>query len=309
MTALPGPPPSLPRRVLVVLNPMGGTSEPAALSTLIEHRFAAAGMAYQLYETTGDDDFPALVSEALAAGCELVVVAGGDGTVSLVAGPLVGTGVPLAILPVGAANLLARELGIPADPEAALALVTGPHQLRTLDAMDLGGRHALLQVGVGLDALMIRDTDREAKRRFGRQAYLLTLLGKLGSHRAQRFSLMVDGQQLRPLAWQVLVANAGTLGMRPLRWGPNIRPDDGTLDLCLFAGRTLANLARLIRFIVVQRRFSGTLVRYLPVRESVTIATEPPLPVQADGEIIGVTPVQVRLRAQALPVIVPPPGG
>ncbi|GIW12381.1 MAG: hypothetical protein KatS3mg061_3438 [Dehalococcoidia bacterium] len=149
MTAPPGPLPSLPRRVLVVLNPMGGTSEPAALGTLIEQQFAAAGVAYQLYETTGDDDFPALVGEALAAGCELVVVAGGDGTVSLVAGPLVGTGVPLAILPVGTANVLARELGIPADPEAALALVTGPHQLRTLDAMDLGDRYALLQVGVG----------------------------------------------------------------------------------------------------------------------------------------------------------------
>jgi YegS/Rv2252/BmrU family lipid kinase len=293
------------KRAFVVLNPVGGNSDPALVRSLLQTVFGEAGWQHTVFETTGDDDFPAIIGQALGESADLVVAAGGDGTVSLVAGPLVGTDVPLGILPIGTANVLSRELGIPTDLQQAATLLTRSEARKAIDVMSLGDTSALLQVGIGLDSLMIRDTDRETKRRLGRRAYLKTLWEQLRGHRSQRFTLVVDGTRYRPVAWQVLVANAGTLGVRPLRGGPNIRPDDGELDVCIFHGRTVANLARQLRFIIARRARGADLVTYLKARQTVSIATEPPLPVQADGEITGTTPVTISLRRQALQVVVP----
>ncbi|GIW08776.1 MAG: diacylglycerol kinase [Dehalococcoidia bacterium] len=293
------------KRAFVVLNPVGGSSDPAFIRSTVETAFGDAGWDHCIYETTGNDDFAAVVGGAVREGFDLVVAAGGDGTVSLVAGPLIGADVPLGILPVGTANVLSRELGIPADLQQAAALFTGDHSLRAVDVMQVGNRYALLQVGIGLDSLMIRDTDRETKRRIGRRAYLQTLWEKLRGHRSQRFTVVVDSERLRPIAWQVLVANAGTLGVRPLRWGPNIRLDDGELDVCLFYGRTIANLGRQIRYLISRGVRGADFVRYRKARHSVSIVTDPPLPVQADGEITGTTPVTVALLPHALRIVVP----
>lgn len=292
----------------IVINPVGGKSNPVEVRGILEATFASAGWRVTFSETSGADDYSRIVGDALAHGATLVVAAGGDGTVSLVGGPLIGRGVPLGILPVGTANVLAQELGIPQDLPAAAALLTGHHALRAIDVMQVGTSVALLQVGVGLDSLMVRDTDREAKRRFGRGAYLKTLWDHLRRHRAQRFTVLVDGERLRPVAWQVLVANAGTLGARPLRWGPNIALDDGELDVCVFLGRTLATLARRLRAVVARRARGADLVRYLKARRAVSITTDPPLPVQADGEIVGTTPVTITLVPRALPIVVPAEG-
>ena len=183
------------------------------------------------------------VREAVASGCDLVVAAGGDGTVSAVADALAGTETPLGIVPLGTANVLAGELGIPLDLEAACALLAGEHALARIDAMELAGKHYVTQVGVGLDAAMIRDTPGEHKRRFGRVAYLWTAATPAGrASSSRRFTLTVDGVTTRPRAMQVLVANSGTLGSRPFRWGQDIRPDDGRLDVCVIAARTLLEL-------------------------------------------------------------------
>jgi YegS/Rv2252/BmrU family lipid kinase len=289
----------------VVINPVGGKSNPAEVRRIVEATFARAGWSVTFYETSGTDDYSRLIEGAVADGATLVVAAGGDGTISLVAGPLVGRGVPLAVLPVGTANVFAQELGIPEDLPAAAELVVGRHALRQIDVMQIDAVVALLQVGVGLDSLMVRDTDRAAKRRFGRGAYLKTLWDHLRGHRAQRFTLVVDGERLRPMAWQVLVANAGTLGLRPLRWGPNIALDDGELDVCIVPGRTIATLARRLRAVVARRLRGADLVLYRKARRSVSITTDPPLPVQADGEIIGTTPVTITLLPRALPVVAP----
>src|SRR5690606_31252171 len=117
--------------------------------------------------------------EAIDAGAQLVIAAGGDGTVSAVADGLIGSDVPMGILPLGTANVLARELGLPLDPDATCAVLASSRETATLDVMRVGGRPFFTQVGVGLDSLMIRDTDTEAKQRLGRLAYLWTAAERL----------------------------------------------------------------------------------------------------------------------------------
>lgn len=294
-------------RVFVVLNPVAGTSAPADVRQTLETLFTEHGRQCSVYETSGDDDaLAAEMAQVRQDGYDLVVAAGGDGTVSLVASNLVGSDIPLGVLPVGTANVLALELGIPQTLEQAAALLVEDHQVRELDVMRLGERHFILQIGIGLDSLMIKDTSRQAKRLFGRLAYMTTLLGKLFGYRSQRFTMLVDGKRMRPRAWQVLVANAGTLGAPPFRWGPDIHPTDGELDLCIFNVRTPMDYARILWRFVTGRHKHGPNISYVRVRNQAIITTDRPLPVQADGEIIGETPVQVAVVPRGIAVIVPP---
>ena len=226
-----------------------------------------------------------------------MIAAGGDGTVSAVADALAGSGTPMGILPMGTANVLARELEIPLDVDAAARLLVDDHDVVAIDAMRVGGRHYLTQVGVGLDALMIRDTPTEQKRRFGKLAYLWSAAKHLVGFQPRRFTLEIDGKTIKRSASQVVVANVGTLGQPPFRWGPDIRVDDGTLDVFVSKARTLLHYLRLAWHVVTRQHKADPNVRYYQARRSVAIATRRPVPVQADGEVIGETPVTRRGRA------------
>jgi YegS/Rv2252/BmrU family lipid kinase len=293
--------------VFVVLNPISGSSDPDTARSAFERHVCVAGAVCRIHEPSPGERLADLVREAVRSGSDLVVAAGGDGTVSAVANGLVGSGTPLGIIPLGTANVLARELGIPVDLEQACALLGGDHALAVIDAMEVDGKAYLTQVGVGIDALMIRDTTTEDKRRFGRLAYIWTAASRLVGFQPRRFELTADGRGLRVSASQVLVANCGVLGQPPFRWGPDIVPDDGVIDVCVIRARSLWDYARIGWNFVTGRHRQDPNVRYLKVRDEVTIAmvSSKPLPVQADGEIIGQTPVTVRNKPAALKVVVP----
>lgn len=293
-----------PARALVILNPVAGHSAPETVRSVLQATLGVHGWLYGIYETHGKDRFDRLVQLAKQMECRLVVAAGGDGTVSLVANSLAGSDIPLGILPIGTANVLALELGIPGDLEQAAELWVGEHRVCALDMMRVGERNFILQIGIGLDSLMIKDTDRRAKRLLGRFAYIATLLGKLVGYQSQRFTIVVDGQRMRPRAWQVLVANAGTLGMPPFKWGPNISPVDHKLDLCVVNVRTVGDYLRLLRQLLTGRQ-SGSNVTYRRIHRQAIITTDRPLPVQADGEIIGETPIHIDVVPGSIQIIVP----
>ena len=247
------------------------------------------------------------VRDAIGQGAGLIVAAGGDGTVSAVADALatIGGDVPLGIIPLGTANVLAGELGIPDGLEQACQLLAGEHTIARIDAMRVGDRHFVTQVGVGLDALMIRDTSTAHKKRFGRLAYIWTAVTRLAGFQPRRFTLTLDGATKRVKASQVLVANSGTLGQKPFRWGPDIKPDDGVLNICVIRARNLLDFASLGWHVFRDKHRQARNVSYRTIRNEVKIESKKPLPVQADGEIVGETPVTVRVASGAIHVFVP----
>ena len=290
----------------VVLNPKSGAGGSTEAKRTLERHLSVAGVACQVHEPSHGEPLLDRVREAVSAGCDLVVAAGGDGTVSAVADALASTETPLGIIPLGTANVLAGELGVPLDLEAACALLAGEHALTRIDAMEVGGKHYVTQVGVGLDAEMIRDTLGEHKRRFGRVAYLWTAATRLIGVQPRRFTLTVDGKTTHRRAMQILVANSGTLGSRPFRWGPGIHPGDGRLDVCVIRAQTLLDFLTIgWHFLRGQHHLSPG-VKYLAAFQSVTLSTRKPMPVQADGEIVGETPVTVTVVPGAVRVVVPP---
>ncbi len=296
-------------RAFVVLNPKSGSSAGGDVrKTLAAH---LPDVEFEVHEIAKGDDLAAIVRSAIGRGCDPVVAAGGDGTVSTVADALVGTSVHLIVLPMGTANVLARELEIPIDLEGACALAgarltDGPHRIARLDAMKVGDRHYFTQVGVGIDALMIRDTDDKQKRRFGRLAYLWTAATRLLGFKPRRFTIGVDSRTIEVRATQVVVANTGMMGQPPFRWGPDISAEDGRLNICIARARNLIDYLGLLRHVVLASHKDSPNVRYEVAGRSIAIATRRPLPVQADGEIVGETPVRIEVIPAAIRVVVPP---
>jgi diacylglycerol kinase family enzyme len=198
-------------------------------------------------------------------------------------------------------------LGIPLDLTGACALLDSQANTTSVDAMKVGDQYFVLQIGIGIDSLMIRDTDRQSKRRFGRAAYMWTAFTRLFGYQPTRFTILADGKRMRPRASQVLIANGGVLGIPPFRWGPNIRPDDGKIDVCIVSARTALDYLGLIWHTILGQQRRDRNVRYLTAERSIVISADQPLPIQADGEIIGDTPIQIEVIPDALKVIVPAP--
>jgi len=291
-------------RLFVVLNPMAGSANANDVRWALDRHLGEHAQA-TIYETTGAEDVVAIVRAELANNPSVVVAAGGDGTISEVAEALIGTDIPLGIIPVGTANVFARELGIPLDLEGACALLDRQETTTSVDAMKVGEKYFVLQIGIGLDSIMIRDTDRQAKRRFGRAAYLWTAFTRLIGYQPVRFTIVADGQRIRPRASQVVIANGGVLGVPPFRWGPHIRPNDGRIDVCVVSARTVLDYLGLIWHTILGEQRRDRNVHYLGATQSIAISADQPLPIQADGEILGETPVQIQVVPNAVSVIVP----
>jgi diacylglycerol kinase family enzyme/membrane-associated phospholipid phosphatase len=209
----------------------------------------------------------------------------------------------MAIVPLGTANVLARELEVPIDTVRAMALAVGQANVVALDAIQVGERYYLTQLGAGLDARMIEGTSREDQQSSGRMAYFYSFVREMTGYRSHPFELTIDGRRHRMRAWQVVVANAKTMGTPPFTWGPEIEPTDGVLDVGVYDVRSVLDWARLmVRFLAVRHR-SDRRAKYFQVRRTLRIATRTPMPVQADGDVIGDTPIDLTIAPALLRIV------
>jgi diacylglycerol kinase family enzyme len=185
---------------------------------------------------------------------QLVLAAGGDGTVAEVMAAAHQRGLPIGIVPRGTANIVARELDLPAAWRPALrrALERYP-ETRPVDLVRVNDGYSALAAGIGFDALVMQSTPRALKYWMGRAAYLLT--GALWLPRASLFdcTIRADGEETTLRAVAVLVVNAGMLGAAPFRFGPNIAIDDGWLDICVYRPRTARDRAGVLWSVIRQR--------------------------------------------------------
>jgi diacylglycerol kinase family enzyme/membrane-associated phospholipid phosphatase len=302
--------------VFVVLNPAAPRFPPETTRQAIDAACKKRGFDAEILELPGDgsstDEVTQAVRHALRRGVRRIVAAGGDGTVGLVANGFVGDGVVpedagLAIIPAGTANVLARELGLPLDLEDAIAVALDSEATLPLDGILVEERLVLTQVGVGPDAKMIRDRSRAQEARWGRLAYVKSFLKRAVRHPSHRFHLTIDGSEIRALAWQLIVANAGSMGSPPFTWGPRIDPTDGMLDLCLFEVRELKDALTLAWRLITGQHRRRSPTRFFRIREELTIDCAKPLLVQGDGELIARTPVRIRTRHPAIRVFITHP--
>lgn len=299
-------------KVFVVLNPVAGLTNADSARDVITTFCQEQGWECNLHETKKDEDLRQLVRDQIKQGAELVIVSGGDGTVSAVVSGIAKSKTPMVILPSGTGNALARDLGLPLNLESALDLMRGEYTVRVMDVMEVkaGSRtdYFALNVSAGISAGTMKDTQRSEKRRFGMFAYLYRAIGRIKDSRMHRFELTVDGKAHRVAASEVMIANTNLLGMEPKLAGVEIDPNDGRLDIFIVRAQGFRDyLTVLLSFIIRKKQEDIEKLRYLEMHETAQVRCLVPLPVQADGEVIGNTPVDVRLVPSALHIIAPVP--
>ncbi|GMA29141.1 diacylglycerol/lipid kinase family protein [Arenivirga flava] len=227
------------RRAGVVFNPVKvdlGKLRTAVAEAEVEYGWGES----RWYETSVEDAGQGPARQAVADGAELVIAAGGDGTVRAVAEGVRGTDAALGLVPAGTGNLLARNLDFkPGNPENAVAIAFGGRE-RTIDAGIARIEHPdgsrtehlyTVMAGFGLDAKMIAKTDERLKKRVGWLAYIDGGVRALAELHPVRMQYSVDGRTTRSMrVHTVLLGNCGLLPGGILLM-PDARPDDGILDI------------------------------------------------------------------------------
>lgn len=296
-------------RAVIITNPVAGRAARADLA-LARHRLAERGLIVDVRPTGARGDAERFAREAVADGAGLVIAHGGDGTVMEVAGVLVGTEQPLGLLPAGTGNLLAGNLGFPRSARAAVDVILAG-KTRTIDVGRMesttGFRCFAVAAGAGFDAELMHRTAQHYKRAFGMGAYVATAVRLATTITRASVRIETDRAVLETQAAMVLVANCRELipGLLPL--GPGIEPDDGLLDVALLDAAGLSGAARVAWGLLLRRPDGDPGITFLKAR-TIRIEADPVLPVQADGDAAGHTPLVIEVRPRALTVIVPSRG-
>lgn len=297
-------------RALLISNPVAARTQ-----ELLWHRVAQAlereGWQTEIALTLAPGHARELATQAIIAGVDAIAVFGGDGTTMQAAAAMVGSEVPLGLIPGGTGNLLAGNLRIPSDPLRAVRVLT--HGRRRV--IDLGrvvlpdGEHYFgVAVGAGIDARVMGETAVEDKRRWGIGAYLATTLRVLPELRSTQCTVTVDGETLETNAALVLIMNCGEMIPPLVRVRPEINPEDGILDLvAITADSPWQGLRGLFRVILDGRRGEIRETPYIRYARGTrfTVEAADRLPVQFDGEAGGTTPFTAEVVPRALTVMTP----
>ena len=293
-------------KTFIVVNPVAGVTQPEAVREKIESALQVREIPFEIYETKGHDKFRQIIRDAIQRGVKLVIAAGGDGTLSGVVDGLVDTQIPLLILPTGTWNALAQALDIPLQIDAALELLFQEHRIRTIDAIQVDQSYYVLSVSAGVGARTMEDVKREEKRRFGRLADLRSAIAHALEFRSYTFSVKIDGKFTKIRASELMVANSSILGLKILRLDPNIRMDDGKLNVCRIYANSIGEYLRLAASMLRGDQQHSWNLSCVEALQEVEIHSKEKLPVQGDGDLIGKLPVTVKIHPRAVQIVTPP---
>ena len=299
------------KRAAIILNPTK-FDDLSLLRRRVEAEARTAGWRPTLWlETTIDDPGHEPTRRALGLGVDLVLVAGGDGTVRAVSAELGGTGTPMALLPSGTGNLLARNLGVPLDTDAALRLALHGHA-RAIDVVrcetdspDDDGiltQRFVVMAGIGLDAQIMENTSDDLKKVIRSGAYALAAVQNAAPNPFTATVTLDDDEPTEQQAVMALLGNVGTITAGvPLF--PQASPSDGKVDLMLANPDRVVDWARLGAQILTGRDQEGFTTTSA---SRVRIATDRPVPFELDGDTVGTTrSLTVEIEPGALLVVAP----
>jgi diacylglycerol kinase (ATP) len=237
-----------------------------------------------------------------------------------VASGLAGSDTPMAILPGGTANVMSVELGMPNDLAAACRVACDPeHVIRMVDMGIVNGQHFILRVGIGFEAAMVEQADRELKSRFGIFAYLWSAMQNLAQPVIAHYYLTLDSKTLETDGLTCVIANSGNLGQAGVNLIPTINISDGLLDVIVVQQASLRALFDLFGSITGLKLMQGgealaqaataemtinQTLQYWQAKE-VTVRAEPEQTVQSDGEVLGKLAVQCQILPAAVRMIAP----
>lgn len=292
----------MPRQVKVVINP--GSGQPKPILHSLNAVFRPAGVDWDISLTKESGDAERFAQEAAAGGVDVVAAFGGDGTVMEVARGVMGSDVPMAILPGGTANLMSVELGIPKDLIEAATIIADEQSLeKRIDVGEINGTKFLLRVGLGIAAQKVEIADRDLKDRYGILAYSIAALKAMRDSEPIAYKFSLDGEEIEVEGVTCLVDNAGNIGVAGFKAHKDISVTDGLLDVVVIRDKSFSSFVAMGKNAFESIPNSESYFHYQA--KEININAEPAQSIQVDGEIGWQTPVSIKVVPQAVKVLTP----
>ena len=293
-----------PRRLLVIFNPTAGRRHRRRFEATLA-ALRARGCPLELRETRHAGHAAELAAAVDSKAFDIVVAAGGDGTINEAVNGLIAADagkacLPLAVLPLGTANVLAAEIGLSADPET-LARTIAEGEITSVSLGRANGRIFIMMAGAGFDAHVVAGVDGALKRRIGKGAYFWQAARLLFAFAYPDYRVTLDGESF-PAA-SVIVAKGRFYGGRFV-CAPDARLEASEFQVCLFGRRGPWNALRYAAALGRGRLPRLADVRILAARR-VTIEGPADDPIQGDGDIIARLPVTLEVLPAALGIVMP----
>ena len=298
-------------KLAVILNPVSGRQKHfESLKTFLDV-LKSRGIYPHIRATRQRGDASHFAREEADTGTEIVVAAGGDGTINEVANGLVESSVKLAILPLGTANVFALETGIPSDPlEAATILLKGfsqPINLGQITFCDVSGKgdrenYFLLMAGIGFDGGVLNEIKREHITRWGRAAYFATAVKLLPKYTSSPLSISID-QKDPVTGYSAIIANGRYYGGK-FQVTPDASLTENVLDVCVLRRKGPLGMLTTACKVLTGIHTYGNDIFYCKAK-TVEIDSPDEVYVQADGDFLGTVPVRLAIKEKVLSVIVP----
>ena len=281
-------------RTCIIINPAAR----GAKARLARLRKIAHGAVIKA--TIGPGDAEAQAERAVEQGYETIVAAGGDGTVNEVVNGIGTAPVTLGILPMGTVNVFAMELGIPFGLDAAWRVIRARHT-RHIDLASANDHYFVQMAGIGFDAQVVKENNRTTKKMLGPFSYLLTAT-KVSVARPAKLRVITHGRTVAEGSF-VLVGNGRYYG-GPFSVFRGADSQDGLLHVCVFRGSDPVSIIRYLRGALFGSVASFSDVEYFKAKNLV-VEADREVPLEADGELIGHSPVKFAIRPRKLRVLAP----
>ena len=295
------------RRAVIIANPTSGSYifHRRQLEETMEF-LRSYGWDIELKLTQAAGDASTIAREAVNAKVDVVIAAGGDGTINEVIQELVGSETTLGVLPIGTANVWAREMGIPLDIAGASEILAYGRTRR----IDVGHvrdaeheRYFLLMVGIGFDGEVTRTVEKKFLKRLGVVGYLLVGFWLNIGYDSFQVTVKTGEQEVKTRALQIIIGNTQLYG-GAVKFTWQAQCDDGLLDVCIVRKRSKFRRIFIVLDFLLRRKQRSQWVSY-EKSTTVEVQTRKPVAMQVDGDSCGSTPATFSIAPRALKVIVP----
>jgi YegS/Rv2252/BmrU family lipid kinase len=287
-------------KALFVVNPFSGIGRQKAIETQLRKHLDHNLFNYKVVYTERRHHATELCREAVQAGVNLVVAVGGDGTINETSKPLVGTEIPLGIIPSGSGNGLALHLKIPLDTARAVKVLNN-FKFKKIDTVEVNDQFFLSIAGVGFDAKVARKMSREKKRGFFK--YFLITVGEYLRYRPKKFTMVVDGKKVKRKALFISFANSDQFGNNA-SIAPHAKIDDGMIDICIMKKFPIWKSIFMAPLLFSKKIDRSPYVEIIRARE--VDLTQKKKRINLDGESVKMSNIlRIKVVPQSLNIIVP----
>ena len=292
------------KNIHIIINPAAGVGE--SILPIINASMKEADILWEASITHRAGDAIQFAKAAVKERIDALAVYGGDGTLTEAISGLIGSEIPLVILPGGSANVMATELGIPADlKKACLLLGQGLLETKTIDVGEFNKRYFIVRISFGFEADVVKGTNRQTKNKIGIFAYFLSAVAALKKIKKNVYHLTIDGQEHKIQGLACIITNTGNLGFSKISFDKHIDVSDGLLDVIVVRKVNLSLLKLMITTLLKRQRPDNLeLVEHWQGKD-IRISSSSKQTVQCDGEVLKEIPLHIKVIPGAINVLVP----